>query len=170
MGILKKLFGGGQGRDGGDPPEFAAFVEASMEGLQAQTSAHQATWHLGEEEHWNIDQAVGDLVFTFPETIATAPAQIIGTFDGKTGTWMWAWANASVADAQKKDSLRIRAYGEEHGIARLTAPKWPAEEIDAWRMTALACRLCEANGAYRGPAGTTFVFMTFGEIKLEKRR
>jgi hypothetical protein len=41
--------------------------------------------------------------------------------------------------------------------------------MDAWRMTALANRLCGSNGAYRGPAGKTIVFMTFGEIQLEKR-
>jgi hypothetical protein len=166
MRILKKLFGRD---DGGETREFLDLVEGSVEGLQLQTSAHQGTWHFGEEERWNIDQDSGELIFTFPEVIAMARAQIIGTIDTHAGTWMWAWANSSVADALKKDSLRVRAYGEEHGIRRLITPSWPAEENDAWRMTALASRFAESNGAYRGPAGGTHIYMTFGKVTLKKR-
>ena len=139
MSFLKKLFGGGKSADG-----FDAFVEASMEGLQVQTAAHQGTWHLGDEERWDFEQASGMLVFTF--------------------------ANQSIADPLKRDSLRVLDYGKQHGIAKLTTAKWPGAEMDGWRMAALANRLCASNGAYRGPAGTTLVFLTFGEIQLSKRQ
>jgi hypothetical protein len=33
---------------------------------------------------------------------------------------------------------------------------------------ALACMLCEAQGAYRGPAGAARVFFTFGKVTLSK--
>jgi hypothetical protein len=164
--ILKNLFGQ---HDGGETPEFTAFVDGSVEGLQLQAAGHQDSWHFGEEERWDFSQDAGELVLTFPEVIARAPAQIIGTFDSNAGTWMWAWANLSVSDALKKDSIRVRDYGEAHRIARLTTPKWPADESECWRMTALASRLCESNGAYRGPAGSTFIFMTFGLVSLKKR-
>lgn len=170
MSIFKKLFGRGEpGDHGGETPEFAALLDASMEGLQLQTSAHQNTWQFGTAERWDFDQDSGQLVFTFPDKIATAPAQIIGSFDSRAGTWMWAWANPSLADTLKHDSLRVQTYGEQHGIRRLTTASWPAEESAAWEMTALAVRLCGANGAYRGPAGTTFVFLSFGKVQLIKR-
>jgi hypothetical protein len=35
-------------------------------------------------------------------------------------------------------------------------------------MTALAVKLCDAQGAYRGPSGSSYVFMTFGEVQLSK--
>jgi hypothetical protein len=41
--------------------------------------------------------------------------------------------------------------------------------MDGWHMAALANRLCERNGVYRGPAGTTFVFFTFGQVQLSKK-
>ena len=41
-------------------------------------------------------------------------------------------------------------------------------EDEAWEFTALACQLCRAQGAYRGPAGTALVYMTFGEVTLSK--
>ena len=54
-------------------------------------------------------------------------------------------------------------------IARnLTTEKLECEESDTWELTALACKLCEAGGAYRSRAGNTLVFMTFGEVRLSK--
>ena len=62
-----------------------------------------------------------------------------------------------------------RDYGEQHHIHRLTTPIWSGEEMDGWYMAALANRLCKTNGVYRGPAGTTFVFFTFGKVQLTKQ-
>jgi hypothetical protein len=137
-----------------------------MEGLRLQTNAHQGSWQLGDSDRWDFDQDTGELIFTFPDKIVSAPAQIIGTFDSRNSSWMWAWANESIDQSLARDSVRCREYGEQHSIGRLTTPSWQGAELDAWNMTALANRLCESNGAYRGPAGTTFVFFTFGTVKL----
>jgi hypothetical protein len=172
MNIFNKLFGskGGDGEgDGGETPEFKALIDGSMEGLQLQTEAHQGTWGMGQAERWSFSQDEGELIFTFADKVVRAPAQIIGSFDSAKGTWMWAWGNSTIAEALAQDSARVRAYGEEHGIARLTTRSWPASEMDGWEMVALANRLCESNGAYRAPAGTAFVFFTFGEIRIEPR-
>ena len=79
---------------------------------------------------------------------------------------MWGWANPSIDQSLARDSARVRSYGEQHQIRRLTTPTWPATELDGWHMAALANRLCKSNGAFRGPAGTTFVFFTFGTIQI----
>jgi hypothetical protein len=81
---------------------------------------------------------------------------------------MWAWANPSIPDSLKIDSLKVKEYGETHQIDRLTTPEFAADEMEAWTLTALAAKLCESQGAYRGPAGRNAVFMTFGEVKLSK--
>lgn len=166
MSIFKKLFGQKEGD--GESPDFAALIEGSMEGLRVQTEGHQHTWHFGEEDYWDFSQDTGELIFTFPDAIASAPAQIIGTFDGNASTWMWSWANASIAKSLTGNAMRVREYGEQHRIHRLTTPSWAGEEMDGWHMAALANRLCATNGVYRGPAGDTFVFFTFGEIQLRK--
>jgi hypothetical protein len=152
-----------------ETPEFTAFVDGSMEGLRRQTEGHRGLWHLGEEKRWDFNQESGLLEFTFPDVVVRAPGQIIGTFDTGSSTWLWAWANPSIDAELKRDALRVLDYGREQRIERLTTPKWPADETDGWRMAALANRLCSSNGAYRGPAGSTMVFMTFGEVMLAKR-
>jgi len=153
--------------DAGETPEFNTLLDKSMEELRAKTMGHQAGWGLGKSNRWSLDQSRGDLLFTFDDgLVATCPAQIVASFDGADGSWLWAWANPSIGDSLKRDSLRVRDYGQQRGIARLTSAEWPCTEAEAWRMAALACKLCEAQGVYRGPAGTAFVFMTFEKVVL----
>jgi hypothetical protein len=170
MGIFNKIFGTkATGADGG-ASEFKALLDASMEELRLKTAAHQQGWGFGKASRWDLDQSLGNLVFTFADGItAVCPAQIIGSFDSKTGEWLWAWANPSIAEPLKRDSLKIKEYGKQNRIAKLTSDEWFCQEEDAWQMTALACKLCEAQGGYRGPAGTTFVFMTFGKVELSRK-
>ena len=147
---------------------FEALVEGSLEGLRIQTEAHRASWQFGEEEEWTLNQEDGELLFLFPDTIARAPVQIIGTFNVNTSTWLWAWANESIAEPLTRDARRAEAYGREHGFSLLARATWQGEESDGWRMAALVNRLCGTNGVYRGPAGAVLVFMTFGEVRLER--
>lgn len=151
------------------PDDFQTLLDASMAELQLKTEAHQA-WGLGTFDRWDIDQDVGNLVFTNDDgTTAVAPAQIIGTFNTNDDTWLWAWENPSIVDELKRDSLKVKDYGELHGIDVLTTAKQSCTENDAWFLTALALKLCDAQGGYRGPAGSTLIFMTFGEVELSKQ-
>ncbi len=81
-------------------------------------------------------------------------------------SWFWGWDHPSVAPALSAHAQQLYAYGKAQGIARLTTRKLSCTEAEAWELTALACKLCDAQGAYRGPAGTTMVFMTFGQVSL----
>lgn len=163
------MFQRGNGGSGVEMPEFKKLLEQSMEELRLKTMAHQKGWGFGKAARWSLDMSRGELIFTFDEGVmATCPAQIVGSFDGAEGTWLWAWANPSIAEELMRDSLRVRDYGQQHHIDRLTSAEWACTEADAWPMAALACKLSGAQGVYRGPAGTAFVFMTFGKVVLSR--
>ena len=153
-------------RPAGDA-EYRALVERSMEELRLKTAAHDAGWGLGAAD-WGVDQDTGLITFTGKKVIATAPAQIIGTYNTQDGTWLWGWDHPSVEEGMGEHARRVLEYGEEHGIAALITRKLACDEVEAWEFTALACHLCAAQGAYRGPAGTALVYMTFGEVTLSK--
>jgi hypothetical protein len=166
------MFGGGKGGGGGEripyPPTLQAQIEKAAHHLAALTEAHDESWHIGESA-WSVDQDEGTIVFDSPHGLqAIAPVQIIGTYDTQRGTWMWAWDNPSVAPALAVDAQRVQAYGRQQGFEILTTPKLTCPEEQCWELTALACLLCDAQGAYRGPADTTRIFMTFGEVTLSK--
>jgi hypothetical protein len=117
-----------------------------------------------------MNQDEGLLRFNFADgMVAEAPAQAVGSYSQSDHTWMWAWNNPSIEEALKRDVLRVRQYGEEPGIGRLTRPQWRADMDWAWSMTALTAKLCDAQGAYCGSAGPTRMFLTFGDVKLSKK-
>ena len=152
------------------PSDFSTLQKMSIEELELKTRAHKEMWGFGKIDRWDFSQDTGELVFSLPDGMkAVCPAQIIGTYNSEDHTWMWAWANPSIDEKLRADALKVRKYGEEHRIDRLTNPKWKGTEDDAWAMTALAVKLCEKQGAYRGPAGATYVFIAFGDVTLSKK-
>ncbi len=145
------------------------FIAESLQGLEAQTGAHVATWHFGEEDEWFVDQDEGLLQFAFADgTVAEAPVQIVGTYNPDDGSFLWGWDHPSVASALQEHARLAREFGEEHQLANYTTRKVLCSEAEAWEFTAVAARLAEANGAYRGDAGGPLIFMTFGEVALYK--
>jgi hypothetical protein len=147
----------------------SAFIEGAVEGLRQQTSAHSATWHLGQEKKWAADLDTGILTFTFADgTEATAPLQVIGTYNTLDGTFLWGWDHPSVPEELRRDAQLARQWGEKNKVDNFTIRKVKCTEKEAWEFTAVANRVASSNGAFRGPAGTALVFMTFGQVKLKK--
>lgn len=152
------------------PSDFPTLQKLSMEELQHKTEIHIRAWGLDKIERWDLSQGSGELVFSLPGGLkAVSPAQIIGTYNSEDHTWLWAWANSSIDEKLQVDALKVRKYGEEHRNDRLTKAKWVGTEEDAWAMVAVAVKLCGKQGAYRGPAGETKVFIAFGEVALSKK-
>ena len=167
MGLFNKMFGGGN-KKVPYPPALQPQVEKAMIALQGMTAAHDATWHIGEAD-WSVDQDEGTIVFTSPNGMqAVAPAQIIGTYNTQDGTWLWGWDHPSVAPPLAAHAKKVLAYGQKNNFDVLTTRKLTCPEEQCWELTALACMLNGAQGAYRGPAGTALVFLTFGKVTLSK--
>jgi len=165
IGSLLALFGCG----GKPDANFKALLDKAKNDLQAKTAAHQAGWGFGKATRWDLNQADGLLIFTFPDKTVTCQAQIIGSFDKSKGTWLWGWDNPDIAPNLTTVSRQLRDYGKQHGFGKLTQAEWKGSEQDAWDMAGLATLVCEAQGAYRGPAGDVYVFMTFGTPKIQKK-
>lgn len=147
---------------------YDQLIERSMHSLQIKNQFHCDSWKLDEAD-WSVDQEEGTIIFHAPDNItATAPVQIIGTYDQNQGSWMWSWANHSIESKLTTDAIAVKAYGERTDKSLLTHRVSNIEEYDAWQLTALACELCGQQGVYRGIAGTTLVFMTFGHVSLQQ--
>lgn len=145
------------------------YIEAAREGLRLQTSAHSSAWHLGNEQQWSADLDAGIIVFQFADGLkATAPIQVVGTYNQVDGTFLWGWDHPSVPEPLRKHAAVARQWGEKNKVKNFISRKISCSENDAWGFAAVANRLSNANGVYRGPSGTTLVFMTLGEVKLEK--
>lgn len=164
MGLFDRLFG--RAKKIPYPPELATQVERGMNGLRALTSVHEGMWKISTAA-WEVNQDEGTIVFTSENGLrAVAPVQIIGTYNTQDGTWLWGWDHPSVEPPLAEHAKRVFAHGEQHGFEVLTTRKLECPEDQCWELTALACDLCGAQGAYRGPAGTARVFFTFGKVRM----
>jgi hypothetical protein len=167
MGLFQRIFGGGNKRLA-YPAGLETQIERAMNGLRAMTAAHDGMWQIGQAA-WTVDQDAGTITFDSPKGIrATAPVQIIGSYNTQDGTWLWGWDNPSLEAPLTEHARKVRAYGQEKGFDILTTRKLVCPEDQCWELAALACMLCEAQGAYRGPAGTARIFMTFDKVTLGK--
>jgi hypothetical protein len=150
--------------------EFNRLCDQAMEELKLKTAGHDGIWQIGKAD-WDIDQDAGTIVFTSPKGMtATCPVQIIGTYNTDDGTFLWGWDHPSVDPALQAHARLCKEYGDRHGIELLSSQKIECSEEDVWRFTAFACKLADAQGAYRGPMGPTLVFVTFGTPKLVKNK
>ncbi|MBC7815313.1 MAG: hypothetical protein IAG10_00270 [Planctomycetaceae bacterium] len=166
MGLIQRLFGKQKPKE---PAEYQSLLEQSMEELRLKTAAHDGLWHLSDAKNWSVDQDVGQIVFSLPKGMkAICDVQIIGTYNTDDETWLWGWDHPAVQKPLQDHAWMVKRYGDSHAISRLTTKKLACTEDEAWEFTALACKLAEAQGAYRGPSGPTLVFMTFGQPSLEK--
>jgi hypothetical protein len=65
-----------------------------------------------------------------------------------------------------RDSRTIRDWAEAHGQPALTEPKIDADEETAATLAALALRITQATGFYRGTGSTSIPIITFGAVTL----
>src|SRR5688572_22394657 len=147
--------------------KYKALLRASLTELQMKTTLHQSDWGIANYPRWDVDQATGKLTFSYPDgRNAVCAVQFIGSFNHRKNTWFWSWANSTVREELKQHSIAVRKFGETNRIAQLTTPGWSGTQQDAWEMVALATKLCEAQGAYRGPSDDLYMFMTFTDVQL----
>ena len=169
MGFFGRLLGGGDAKLP-YPPSLQPQIEKAVHHLTALTAAHDGAWHIGEAD-WSVDQDAGTIVFEAPNGVrAIAPAQIIGDVRQRQETWLWAWDNPSEL---RRRSPRTRGGSRRSAASTasmiLTTRKLTCSEEQCWELAALvACLLCGAQGAYRGPADDALIFFTFGEVALSQ--
>ena len=148
-----------------DQETYDLAMERAREEIRIKAAFYRDTVGLGEGGTWNADLEAGTIRFDLPDgTVLTAPMQVVGTLDQKTGTWMWGWDHPSVPAPVAEHATLVHAFGEEYGVDRFVERMIEATEEECWDFTALAVHLADAQGGYRGPSGTTLVFMTYGEL------
>lgn len=148
-----------------NPPDALTtdtFLQQALKALQDQTASNTEAWGLGTETQWNLDMNAGTLRFTFADgRVLVAPVQVVGTYNTANGSFLWSWDHPSVPENLRRAAQRVHNYGQTHGVEELTMRSRTCSEAEAWGYAAAAAQLDGAEGAYRGDAGGTWVYMVF---------
>ncbi|MEU8467938.1 DUF6882 domain-containing protein [Streptomyces sp. NPDC029006] len=167
MGIFKRANKADSAAQAGERADLNALVLQGEDMIEQLGRAHMS-WGLGSADRWDLDQTTGIITWTFPDKIATAPAQILGSFSPRSGSWLWAWANQSILPGMSRDSRSFCDWAEANGHPALAQPKVNVDEEAASTLVAVAVRITGAIGYYKGPGGNSSVIITFGPVTLTK--
>ena len=134
-----------------------------------QTSrAHRERWGLGTANQWALDQDDGRIVWSFDDHVASAPAQILGSWNGTVNSFVWAWDNETIKPALAVTAAEVRAFGVENGVGALTTSPLSLSEEQVRDLVALAFRLGGCTGIYHPYDGRLATYITFGPVMLEE--
>jgi hypothetical protein len=150
-------------------PDLSTLLLQGEDMIEQLARAHSMSWGLGTAQRWGLDQRTGQITWTFPDKIVTAPAQILASYNPAAGTWLWAWANESILPELSRDSRLVRDWARENGHDNLTVAKMNANEQTAATLAALAVRITEATGFYRPSGGTAIPIITFGRVTITRQ-
>jgi hypothetical protein len=115
-----------------------------------------------------LDQDDARVVWSFDDHIASAPAQILGSWSSEVQSFVWSWDNASIADRLCETAATVRAFGSEHDIGALTASPLDLDEAKVRDVVALAFRIGRCTGLYHPFDGRLATYIAFGEVTLEE--
>ena len=146
--------------------EWDDFVASCRGSLSARQPLLDSRFGIGSYQRYDYDQATKQIVFSNQgQPGVIADIEVVGTFSKASGTWMWSWANFSLLPKVRTRMKRVRALGEQRRFPRLNTYLWPADEVDAWDMAAIAAHVLRAQGVYRSPGESTDIYMTLSKIR-----
>ncbi len=151
--------------------EYRELRQTSNWSMREKNDRNQGDFGLDSFRRFDWDPWRGELVFSIegvPKVLARI--QVAGTQSKKGGVWRWAWANRGLFEPIRRSALRVRDFGEQHGLLPLIQAKWAATEADAWQMTAITDRLIEGKGTFKCPGPDAATFMVFTEIRAVSDR
>ena len=150
-----------------DDSELGTLLLQGHDMIERTGQAHRDRWGLGTADRWDLDQAAGTLRWSFADSVAEAPAQILSSYSPAASSWKWAWDNESIVAHLRSTSEAVREWGAARGHAALAAGTLDGiSEEQAADLAAIAFRVARSTGFYRAAAGSSYVYMTFGTVTL----
>jgi hypothetical protein len=137
--------------------------------LVAQTSrAHSERWGLGTAKRWVLNQDDGRVTWSFEDHIASAPAQILGSWNSNVSSFVWSWDNETIRAPLCTTAEVVRAFGVENEIPALATSPLKLNEEQARDLIALAFRVGECTGLYHPFDGQLATYIAFGPVTVEE--
>ena len=136
--------------------------------LNTQQKICDSIYNISKYENWFYDQQTGELTFSDSGVKKLIiDFENVGSVSLISNTWLWAWENSYVEDKVKAEIIKVKEFGLTRNFKRLITPKWKADQIDGWEMTAISAFILKAKGAYRVPTknDSIFTFMIFKNIR-----
>jgi len=154
--------------DGTEPVPPERFIADARTALTESSRQHVEDWRLGSESRWEVDLKAGQVSFHFLDgTILVAPIQIVGTYNARDATFLWAWGHRTLPEALVEHARLARKWGETHQVRDYTSAIVSCAADEVWNFAAVTARLAGRDGIYRGRSGSVWMYLTYGDFDMK---
>lgn len=125
-------------------------------------------WGLGASKRWALDQDDGRILWSFEDHVASAPVQILGSWNSTVSSFVWSWDNETIKPALCTTAEQVRSLGVQNDVSALTTSPLKLDEEQVRDLVALAFRLGDCTGLYHPFDGQLATYIAFGPVRLEE--
>jgi hypothetical protein len=153
-----------------DDANYTTQLNTALQVLRTANEKALQDLDLGKYPRWDLNQQDGTLKFSDSngKVQLTARVTVAGAHAAKANTFTWSWADSRFAALVTRDMGAVKAYGAKMKLKDLTESTIPANEQEAWAMTAVALRLTNGQAAYRAPMNDGSLFLILKSLKQER--
>ena len=146
--------------------EFDNFVDNCYQELKTKQSLLFSEYNLGKYDEYWYDQTTESIQF---KTAGNVELEFIilpiGSWSSKSNTWAWAWANKSITDELKSQSIKIKDLANYTGYGIFEKEAFEADEFMAHELTSMAVHHLGALGMYIVPSNNLKLFLALVRLK-----
>jgi hypothetical protein len=148
------------------PTTFSGLMAMAREHVAALHSGHLA-WGFNRIEHFEVDLDRGRIDWTLSDKMASAPAQLIGTWASDLDTYRWAWDHPAVPPELAPAAMSVREFALTHSIVELQNVEPACTREQGFDFASVAVLLGDLQGVYVGEASrTALAFIGFQGVTL----
>ncbi len=115
-----------------------------------------------------LDQAQQRIIWSFEDHVASAPAQILGSWNAQVSSFVWSWDNETIQPALRVTAEEVRAFGLENDVPALYTSPLRLDEEQVRDLVALAFRIGGCTGLYHPYDGVLATYIAFGPVTIEE--
>lgn len=146
--------------------QFDEFLDNCYQELEDKQALLLENYNLGSYEKYWFDQVTGVLQFKNAERVECEFIVIpIGSWSSKSNSWMWAWANNSITEEFKAQSIKLKGLANYTGVDFFENGAFEADESMAHELTAMAVHYLDAMGMYIIPSSNLKTFLALVKLK-----
>lgn len=149
------------------PTDMKSLIGMAMAHTQALQKGHLESWGFGHNTTWDVDLEAGTISWTFPDKVARASAELIGTYSEKDSSFLWGWNHPSAPEGSAIAAAAVKSHADTHDLEQLQAGKVKCGLDDCWPLSSTAVLIGDLQGVYRGNAAEgVYAFIGFGKVTL----
>ena len=140
--------------------KFDAFLNECYEELIKKQDSLMKKYNLGKYDEYWFDQETEVIQFKTDGKVGLEfYFTSIGSWSGKSNSWMWAWANESVTEELRTKSATIKELAGITGRDFFEKEAFEADEVRAHELTSMAVHHLNALGMYIAPSKDLKIFI-----------